>query len=420
MNKFPNLPVQILQDGDSLLWDGWQERNGKNLKRWRDTCQSPKKIKPHKEVGTREIVEAGNELVKRAKLRGPAIVRPGELHLEILETGEAVAVDLRRGRIAMLDHPNPQRFVARLPSEELLFFLKFPWGADTLNITACTYVMRPFYWRWLTYFIHLLYKDRESRGLTLFHPVAGAIVRTLRGRLIRFKDQGVHFNAAKIVRFLKRKLTEIGFPLVTRFDRFIVFLKFGPWFRSQGKFPSFQTRKELYRYLNTQLGDAAIDFLEFGVYQGASLKEWTHLNQNAESRFFGFDSFQGLPEDWELLTKTIRKGEYSTGGIPPDMEDTRTLFFKGNFQDTLLSFLSTYQSDKQKIVHLDADLYSSTLFVLTVLDRVLVPGSILIFDEFTSMDEFRAFLDYTAAYRRKFHFLATAGFNHAQAAFKML
>ena len=61
----------------------------------------------------------------------------------------------------------------------------------------------------------------------------------------------------------------------------------------------FDDRKELYQYINNIVFNyEPIDFLEFGVAQGASLKYWLNLNNKKESQFFGFDtrvsSFGGL------------------------------------------------------------------------------------------------------------------------------
>ena len=63
-------------------------------------------------------------------------------------------------------------------------------------------------------------------------------------------------------------------------------------------------------------------------------------------------------------------------------------------------------SGRPLIIHMDADLYSSTLFVLTYLSDYL-PGANVIFDEFDSaFDEFRALEDYCSAYRRSYEVLA--------------
>ena len=92
------------------------------------------------------------------------------------------------------------------------------------------------------------------------------------------------------------------------------------------------SREELYRYVNdTLLGNSnqSIDYLEFGVFEGASIRQWCDLNQNASSRFVGFDSFEGLPEDWH---SGKRKGAFNTNGKRPEIADTRVSFVAGWFQ----------------------------------------------------------------------------------------
>ncbi len=177
------------------------------------------------------------------------------------------------------------------------------------------------------------------------------------------------------------------------------------WFRDQSDLPNFPERSALYSYIRSRcIGSEPIDFLEFGVYRGATIEEWTSLNVNPDSRFYGFDSFEGLPDKWERA----EAGLFSTRGEVPKVNDPRVKFVKGWFNETLPEFLSTFLPKSRLVIHYDADVYSSTLYVLTELDKISIPETIVIFDEFRSpLDEFRAFHDYLSAYRRKLLVLAT-------------
>jgi O-methyltransferase len=101
-----------------------------------------------------------------------------------------------------------------------------------------------------------------------------------------------------------------------------------------------------------------------------------------DSKFYGFDTFEGLPENWGFF--------YKKGDMKHDiMEsiDNRHQFIKGIFQDTFLRFinenLNELKSEKRKVIHLDADLFSSTVFVLSLIYPYLKKGDVIIFDEFS-------------------------------------
>jgi len=167
--------------------------------------------------------------------------------------------------------------------------------------------------------------------------------------------------------------------------------------------PVFLSREDLYSHVNQVYfdgGRAAMDFLEFGVFQGASLKTWSRLNHNLETRYWGFDSFEGLPEDWRAGRE---RGTFNTSGNLPTIDDSRVQFVKGWFQDTLPSFLASYRPGSRLVVHNDSDLYSSTLYCLTIMNSFLRSGTILIFDDFyDSLHQYRALTDYCSAYLRSF------------------
>jgi O-methyltransferase len=157
-------------------------------------------------------------------------------------------------------------------------------------------------------------------------------------------------------------------------------------------------RQALYQWLldNRNL-DGPIDYIEFGVSHGESIRWWVDHNRHPETTFVGFDSFEGLPEKWQ----TWGKGSFSTGGKIPTVEDSRCKFVQGFFDSTVPAWVNGHEFSRRTVLHLDADLYTSTLLVLTQLLPKLKPGSILIFDEFAdSLHEYRAYCDAMGAYRR--------------------
>jgi O-methyltransferase len=168
----------------------------------------------------------------------------------------------------------------------------------------------------------------------------------------------------------------------------------------------FANREELYRFVLERAGlDGPIDFLEFGVYQGASIRWWVENNRHPESTFVGFDSFEGLPEAWG----PIPKGTFTAHGQIPEIPDPRCRFIKGLFQETLPSWIVGRDFSHRTVLHLDADLYSSTLVVLTQLLPKLKTSDVVMFDDFRDcLNEYRAFADATAAYSRRFQVLGHA------------
>ena len=182
-------------------------------------------------------------------------------------------------------------------------------------------------------------------------------------------------------------------------------------------FRDYAKRYQLYQYLVQQedLKETAIDYVELGVSMGLSFQWWVKHNTHVDSRFYGFDTFEGLPEKWGLYDRGAMSASI------PQVEGTRHEFVKGLFQETLPGFLKTgkLSEPKKKIIHLDADLFSATLYGLTSLHPYLRPGDILIFDEFSvPLHEFKAFMDYMESYYVKYKVLAAVN-NYFQVAVKI-
>lgn len=116
-------------------------------------------------------------------------------------------------------------------------------------------------------------------------------------------------------------------------------------------------------------------WLEFGVASGDSLRR---LSQYAPF-IYGFDSFEGLPEDWTDENGGLQEPKGKFACDPPKDLPINAQLVIGRFEDTLPIFLSS-KPKSFGLVHIDCDLYSSTKFVLDHLEPCL-DGTILIFDE---------------------------------------
>ena len=179
---------------------------------------------------------------------------------------------------------------------------------------------------------------------------------------------------------------------------------------AQGEDDLERARYSFHQFVAQHVGTVRpIDYLEFGVYRGYIVSLWAAINTNTASRFVGFDSFEGLPADWKGGVWGS-KGSFDTGGQIPCIDDDRVSFQKGWFDQTLPMFMSTFKPRHMLVVHLDADMYLSTLLPLVHLGPLMTPGALLIFDEFTHRaDEFKAWQDF----RRIFPMLRFRGIAQA-------
>lgn len=213
----------------------------------------------------------------------------------------------------------------------------------------------------------------------------------------------------EIKKRLKERFATSGLPPSSRVEILNLFLELGQWLKANSFPAHFDSRYDLYRHIDREIiGGGPVDYLEFGVYRGDAIRFWSELNRHPDSRFFGFDTFEGLPEEWQFFTGAIPAGTWETGGKPPELGDARVTFIKGIFQETLPGFLKGYTPAHRLVINCDADLYTSTLYLLVTLNHLLVRGTTVIFDEFSTVHEFRAFRDFTSAFRRRYRLLASS------------
>jgi hypothetical protein len=185
------------------------------------------------------------------------------------------------------------------------------------------------------------------------------------------------------------------------------YLHVGWWLQSHGFTDGVRvdSREQLFDLIAARLADRDVLYLEFGVHQGASIRYWSRLLQNPDSRLHGFDSFLGLPHDWTL--EGHGRGYFSTNGSLPAVDDPRVQFFPGWFEETLPRY--RWSEHDALVVMLDADLYTSTATVLDFVRERLAPGSYLYFDQFHHRgDELRAFAELVDEHELRFRLVGAS------------
>ena len=125
-------------------------------------------------------------------------------------------------------------------------------------------------------------------------------------------------------------------------------------------------------------------WLEFGVASGRTIN---YISSFTEKRVFGFDSFEGLPEKWR---DGFEKGAFGRDGNLPQVNSNVTLI-QGWFNETLPTFVDTFKKtteNKISFIHIDADLYSSTKYILDTLKDYIDTDCVVVFDELVNYPGF--------------------------------
>lgn len=163
-----------------------------------------------------------------------------------------------------------------------------------------------------------------------------------------------------------------------------------------------------------QLGD----YLEFGVYHGTSMSCMYEARRALgldHIRLFGFDSFEGLPDDaaredgglWEpgqfkssiaLTHENVRRW-----GVPPEA----VTLVPGWFADSCVpATRARLGIERASVIMVDCDLYSSTRDVLAFCAPLIGRQAVMVFDDWHAggladkgMGEAKAFEEFLDAHR---------------------
>ena len=167
--------------------------------------------------------------------------------------------------------------------------------------------------------------------------------------------------------------------------------------------------------------------LEFGVHSGSTINFISNILKN--NTVYGFDSFEGLPEDWNISYNEKfnkhKKGYFSVDLLPKVNENV--ILVKGFFDQTLDLWIKKNNPKKIQFLHVDSDLYSSAIFVLKKLNKYIVPETVIVFDEFYpwgrkryetwEQHEYRALKEWVEEFDREFIILSRS--SHQQCTIKI-
>lgn len=171
------------------------------------------------------------------------------------------------------------------------------------------------------------------------------------------------------------------------------------WFADRRRFGKFCAHYELYKKILEIPGD----ILELGVYKAASLVRlavFRDLLETSHSRkIVGFDAFGDFPTDGlSLPTDRSFVPEFeSEGGAGLDVREVEAIFrdkdcddnvllIKGNVRETLPAFLEEQPQTRIALLHLDMDVYEPTHMAIELLWDRIVPGGLLVVDDYNAVE----------------------------------
>lgn len=117
-------------------------------------------------------------------------------------------------------------------------------------------------------------------------------------------------------------------------------------------------------------------YMQFGVHKAFTLNHMARIRPDVH--WYGFDSFEGLPHDWNLGGKAIPASKFRLAE-PPKVKENVSLI-KGWFKDSLPIF-EALMSEPCAFIDIDSDVYESARDVLWILNDLIVPGTLIRFDE---------------------------------------
>jgi len=179
-------------------------------------------------------------------------------------------------------------------------------------------------------------------------------------------------------------------------------------------FASLDASKAKCRYLASKHVTLDGFVAEYGVDKGKSFLEL--CSRFAENTVFGFDAFDGLPNDGEWPGNIVHDDEFRNGGVVPFDIPANGKVTVGWFNETLPAF--DYGKSVAKFLHIDCDIYTGTVDILHNIADAIVPGTVIVFDDYCNhtnwrQGEYRAWQEFVNFKKLQYQYLYVAGMSVA-------
>jgi len=200
-------------------------------------------------------------------------------------------------------------------------------------------------------------------------------------------------------------------------------------------FAKFLTHIEIFK----EIVDRPGSIVECGVFKGASFLTFLklveiHCPGDTLKKLIGFDTFKGFPslsdkDGTPNPDRDLVEGGFNSEDFLPCLEEVidltqrdsmiprfkRVELVKGDVTKTIPEYVEKNPGLRISLLHLDMDIYEPTLTALQHLYPLVVPGGIVLFDEYAMPGfpgESQAFDEYfggEAPVMKKFPFISTPG-----------
>ena len=138
---------QMVTYMDDVLLSGFLERNDVNIEKWKQNIKNLK-IYQTETVSKEEILENIYIFLKSIN----NIISPEKSIFNFYDIEESLHIDYNNKKAYFA--PDDKQSIAKITTYDMNYFFKFPWGADTMNITSCFEVYDKQKWKQ-----NLIFKD---------------------------------------------------------------------------------------------------------------------------------------------------------------------------------------------------------------------------------------------------------------------